>query len=89
MLRAFFHLLRQTRVHFFVIPAIGAALGAYFTSGILHTALIVLAVLLGALVIWDVFVAAFLTILAWGLRNPGRPASSPKGASPRRSLTVA
>jgi hypothetical protein len=51
MLRVFLHLLRETRVHVHVILAIGAALGAYFTSGIIRVALIVVAVLLGALVI--------------------------------------
>jgi uncharacterized membrane protein len=69
MLRAFFHLLREARVHVYVILAIGAALGAYFTSGTLRVALIVLAILLGALAVWGVLVAARLTILVWGLKR--------------------
>jgi hypothetical protein len=69
VLRVFFRLLRETRVHIHVILAIGAAVGAYFASGIIRFALIVLAVLLGALVIWDVLVAVYLTSLAWGLKR--------------------
>lgn len=65
----FFHFLRETRVYVPAILAIGAALGAYFASGILRVALIVVAVLLGALVVWDILVAAYITLLAWGLKT--------------------
>jgi len=65
----FFYLLRETRVHVPVILAVGAALGAYFASGILRVVLIVVAVLLGALITWDVLVAAYGTILGWGLKR--------------------
>lgn len=41
MLGVFFHLLREAWVHVYVILAIGAALGAYFASGILRVTLIV------------------------------------------------
>jgi hypothetical protein len=69
VLGAFFYLLRETRVYIPVILATGAALGAYFASGILLVPLLVLAVLLGALVIWDVLLAASGTILLWCLRR--------------------
>jgi hypothetical protein len=69
MLRVFLRLLHETGVHLHVIPAIGAALGAYFASGVLRVVLITLAVLLGALVIWDVLLAAYGTILMWGLEQ--------------------
>ena len=65
----FFGLLREARVHVYVILAIGAALGAYFASGTLRVVFIVLAVLLGALVIWGVLLAGYLTILAWSLKR--------------------
>jgi hypothetical protein len=68
-LGAFFHLLGETRVHVHVILAVGAALGAYFSGGILRVVLIVVAVLLGALVTWDVLVAAYGTILVWGVKR--------------------
>lgn len=51
-----------------MILGIGAAVGAYFASGILRVAFIVVAVLLGALIAWDVLVAAFGTILMWSLK---------------------
>jgi hypothetical protein len=64
----FFHLLRETRVYVPLSLAVGAVLGAYFASGILRDVFIVVAVLLGALLAWDVLVAAFGTILMWGLK---------------------
>ena len=69
VLGVFFHLLSETTVYVPVILGIATVLGAYFASGVLRVALIVLAVLLGALVVWDVLVAAYLTILAWGLKT--------------------
>jgi hypothetical protein len=59
----FFHFLRETRVYVPVFLAIGAALGAYFASGILRVALIVVAIFLGALVIWDIMMAVYATRL--------------------------
>jgi hypothetical protein len=69
ILGAFFHLLRESRVYVHVILAVGAALGAYFASGNLRVVLIVVAVLLGALVIWVVLVAAYGTILLWVIKR--------------------
>jgi hypothetical protein len=68
-LGVFFHFLSETRIYVPVILGIATVLGAYFASGVLRVALIVLAVLLGALVVWDILVAAYLTILAWGLKT--------------------
>lgn len=69
VLRVFFHLLHEAGIHIRVILAIAAALGAYFASGVLRVVLITLAVLLGALVIWDVLLAAYGTGLMWGLKH--------------------
>jgi len=69
MRSVFLHLLRETRVYVPAFLGIATALGAYFASGVLRVALIVLAVLLGALVLWDILVAAYLTLLAWGLKT--------------------
>jgi hypothetical protein len=55
MVRALLHLLRPFAVH--AILAAGAALGAYFASGILRVILIVLAVLLSAIIAWGVLLA--------------------------------
>jgi hypothetical protein len=65
----FFHFLSETRIYVPVILGIATVLGAYFASGVLRVTLIVLAVLLGALVVWDILVAAYVTILAWGLKT--------------------
>lgn len=60
--------MRQTEL---TITCTNDDLSRYPSGGVgkLRIALIGLAVLLGALIIWDVLMAMYLTILAWGLKR--------------------